>query len=54
MSSFAPMPATAPVGSSATIAPTRLAAIATFIDVNRKGSEAGSRSFHRVSARLAL
>ena len=48
------MPATAPVGSSPTMAPTRLAAIATFIEAKRNGTEAGSRSFQNVSAREAL
>ena len=44
------MPATAPVGSSPTMAPTRLAAIATFIEVNRNGTEAGTRSFQNTCA----
>ena len=48
------MPATAPVGSSATIAPTRLAATATFIEVNRNGTDAGKRSFQKVCDGLAL
>ena len=48
------MPAAAPVGSSPTIAPTRLIAIATFIEAKRKGTEAGTRSFQKICARLAL
>ena len=36
------------------MAPTRLAAMPTFIEVNRNGSEAGSRSFQNTCARLAL
>ena len=42
------MPATAPVGSSPTIAPTRLAATATLIEAKRNGTEAGTRSFQKV------
>ena len=48
------MPATAPVGSSPTMAPTRLAATATFIEANRNGTEAGTRSFQKVCDGLAL
>ena len=48
------MPATAPVGSSPTMAPTRLAAMATFIEANRNGTDAGTRSFQKVCALVAL
>jgi len=50
----APSPATAPVGNSPMIAPTRLAATATFSDVKRYGSAAGQRSFQKVCAPLAF
>ena len=48
------MPATAPVGNSPTMAPTRLAATATFIEVNRNGTDAGTLSFQNVCDALAL
>ena len=48
------MPATAPVGSSPTMAPTRLMATATFIEAKRNGTEAGTRSFQKICAALAL
>src|SRR3546814_7803040 len=50
----APSPAWAPVGSSPTIAPTRLMATAILRLANRNGREAGQRSSHRVCQRLAL
>ena len=47
-------PATAPVGSSPTMAPTRLAATAIFSDAKKNGMEAGRRSFQNTCPWLAL
>ena len=42
------MPASAPVGNSATMAPTSEIVTATFRLVNRKGTAAGQRNFHNI------
>jgi len=49
-----PSPAGAPVGSSPTMAPTRLAAIAMRIEMNRNGTAAGKRSAQNTCHLVAL